>query len=346
MNKRNKKHAVVIALSGFAAVLAGCGHQGATSGGAAVVSPNGGAQALQIAVIPKGTSHEYWKSVHAGANKAQQELAAKGVNINILWKGTQSEGDRNGQVNIIETFLTQKVSGMVLAPLDAQAMVNPVHDAVSRKVPVVIVDSALNGNEYTSLVATDNQKGGALDGELLGKLLGGKGNVLVLPYAQGSASTEARETGFLNAIHKFPGITVLSANQYGGPTTDTANKTSQNLLARYGSQVDGVFASNESNTRGMRLALKDANLLHKVKFVGFDAAPDLVAALTAGEIQGLVVQNPFKMGYEGVMTDVDAIHGKTVAKNIDTGVALVTPDNVHQPDMQEYLNPPLAQYLK
>ena len=169
---------------------------------------------------------------------------------------------------------------------------------------------------------------------------------LFCAYAQGSASTEARETGFLTAIKKFPGITVLSSNQYGGPTTDTAYKTSQNLLARYGSQIDGVFASNETNTRGMRLALKDANLLGKVKFVGFDAAPDLVAALKAGELQGLVVQNPFKMGDIGVMTLVDAIQGKTVPKSVDTGVALVTADNMNQPAMQEYLNPPIDQYLK
>ena len=163
---------------------------------------------------------------------------------------------------------------------------------------------------------------------------------------QGSASTEARERGFAEAIAKFPGITVVSSNQYGGPTTDTAYKTSQNLLARYGSQVQGVFASNETNTRGLRLALKDKGLLGKVKFIGFDAADDLVQALKANEIQGLVVQNPFKMGYMGVMTCVDAVQGKPVQKNIDTGVALVTPTNVNSPDLTDYLNPPINQYLK
>ena len=274
---------------------------------------------MQIAVIPKGTSHEYWKSIHAGANKAQQELAAKGTNINVIWKGTESEGDRNGQVTIVQTFITQHVSGMVLAPLDNQALVSPVHDAVGRKIPVVIIDSSLNGNDWVSFCATDNEKGGQLAGAQLGKLLNGKGSVLVLPYAQGSASTEAREKGFAEAIAKFPGITVLSNNQYGGPTTDTAYKTSENLLARYGSQVNGVFASNETNTRGMRLALKDKGLLGKVKFVGFDAADDLVQALKANEIQGLVVQNPFKMGYTGVMTLVDAIQGKTVARTLTRG---------------------------
>ncbi|MGI4787707.1 MAG: ABC transporter substrate-binding protein [Janthinobacterium lividum] len=338
----------LVAAAGLAVLLAGCGQHNATStGGGSSTGPGaGGGSALQIAVIPKGTSHEYWKSIHAGANKAQQDLQKQGTNINILWKGTESEGDRNGQVNIVETFITQHVAGIVLAPLDNQALVTPVHDAVTHKIPVVIVDSSLKSDDYTSFCATDNEKGGELAGDEMGKLLNGKGRVIVLNYAQGSASTEARETGFLTAIAKYPGIAILSDNQYGGPTTDTANKTSQNLLARFGTKTDGVFASNESNTRGMRLALKDANLLKKVKFVGFDAAPDLVDALKAGEIQGIVVQNPFKMGYLGVTTLVDAIHGKTVPKNVDTGVALVTADNMNQPAMQEYLNPPIAQYLQ
>jgi ribose transport system substrate-binding protein len=349
MSIKNTKLGAAAALLGLAATLAGC-HSGGGNGQAGTTGTGGTAPAtggttLQIAVIPKGTSHEYWKSIHAGAIKAQQELTAKGTPINILWKGTEREDDRNGQVNLVETFITQKVNGIVLAPLDKNALETPVKEAAAHKIPVVIIDSSLEGTDWTSFCATDNEKGGELAGDRMVALLGGKGRVLLLPYAQGSASTEAREAGFLTAIKKAPGITVLSANQYGGPTTDTAYKTSQNLLARYGSQTDGVFASNETNTRGMRLALKDKGLLGKVKFVGFDAAPDLVAALKAGEMQGLVVQNPFKMGYLGVTTLVDAIQGKTVPKNVDTGVALVTPETITDPKLADFLNPPISKYL-
>ena len=359
--QRNKKMSIhkngmaAAALLALAAVLTGCGHgsggsaAGTTGGGTPATTPAGGggsAGVLQIAVIPKGTTHEYWKSIHAGALKAEEELGAKGTKINVLWKGPEREDDRNGQVTIVETFLTQKVNAIVLAPLDSQALAAPVHAAAGHKIPVVIIDSGLNGSDWVSFDATDNEKGGELGGEQLAKVMNGKGRVLLLPYAQGSASTEARETGFLTAMKKYPGITLLSTNQYGGPTTDTAYKTSENLLTRYGSQTDGVFASNESNTRGMRLALKDKGLLGKVKFVGFDAAQDLVTALGANELQGLVVQNPFKMGYTGVMTAVDAAQGKTVAKTIDTGVALVTPETLKDPKLQEYLNPPIDQYLK
>ncbi len=353
-NARKKSLGAAVALLALAAALTGCGHNGGTTtttpppggGPTSQAAPAPGGKTLQIAVIPKGTTHEYWKSVHAGANKAQQELTQAGTPINILWKGSVREDDRNGQIDVVETFLAQQVDGIVLAPLDSQALVRPVQDAVKQKVPVVIIDSGLNGSDYTSMAATDNEKGGLLGGQQLAKLMGGKGRVLLLPYAQGSASTEGREKGFMEAMKQNPGITVLSGNQYGGPTTDTAYKTSQNLLARYGSQTDGVFASNETNTRGMRLALKDAGLLGKVKFVGFDASADLVQALQAKEIQALVVQDPFKMGYVGVKTLVQVIQGQKVPKSIDTGVTLVTLDNLNTPDVKTLLNPPLDQYLK
>lgn len=301
---------------------------------------------LKIAVIPKGTSHEFWKSIHAGAIKAERELDSAGTPTEILWKGSEREDDRNGQINVVETFVSQQVSGIVLAPLDSQALTRPVHDAVGQKIPVVIMDSALNSTDYISFVATDNQKGGGLGGQQLAKLLGGKGRVLLMRYQQGSASTEQRESGFLAAVKKIPGITLVSGDQFGGATTETAYKTAQNLLNRYGTQINGVFTPNETTTRGMRLALKDAGLLGKVKFVGFDASPDLIQALQAKEVQALVVQNPFKMGYLSVKTLAQSLKGEKVEKRIDTGVALVTPDSMNAPAMKDLLHPPLDQYLK
>ena len=297
-------------------------------------------------MIPKGTTHEYWKSIHAGAVKAQQELAAKGTAVQILWKGPVREDDRNAQIDVVQTFLAQQVAGIVLAPLDSQALVQPVADATRQKIPVVIIDSGLNSSDYASFVATDNKKGGVLAGQQLAKVLGGKGRVIMIRYQQGSASTEQREAGFLEAIKAAPGITLISSDQYAGPTVDTAYKSSQNVLSRFGSQTDGIFMPNESSTRGMLLALKDAGLLGKVKFVGFDSSTDLITALKANQLQGLIVQNPFKMGYLGVMTVVQVIKGEKVDKTIDTGVSLVTLDNMNTPEMQTLLSPPIDQYLK
>ncbi len=349
IRRTTKTLGAAAALLALMAGLAGCSHNGGTAdsstgGTAPTAAPSG--KALEIAVIPKGTTHEYWKSIHAGAIKAKQELAAKGTNIDILWKGPAREDDRNAQIDVVQTFLSQQVSAIVLAPLDSQALVQPVADAAKQKIPVVIIDSGLNSTDYAAMVATDNKKGGVLAGQQLIKVLGGKGRVLMIRYQQGSASTEQREAGFLEALKAAPGITLISSDQYAGPTVDTAYKSSQNVLSRFGTQTDGIFMPNESSTRGMLLALKDAGLLGKVKFVGFDSSADLVAALKANQLQGLVVQNPFKMGYLGVLTAVQAVKGEKLDKSVDTGVTLVTPENMNTPDIQMLLNPPLDQYLK
>lgn len=352
MRKSDRMRAAIVAALAMAALAAGCGNNNSGSGGTTTTTggttptAGGSGKTLQIAVIPKGTSHEYWKSLHAGANKAQQELATQGQKINIIWKGPEREDDRNGQINVVETFLSQQVDGIVLAPLDSHALAAPVEEAAKQHIPVVITDSSLEGTGFVSFVATDNEKGGELGGQRLIQVLGGKKRVLMMRYQQGSASTEEREAGFMKAMQAAPGIQMVSDDQYGGATVDTALKTSQNLLSRYGTQIDGIFTPNESTTRGMLLALKQAGLLGKVKLVGFDASPDLIQALQAGNVQGLVVQDPVKMGYLAVKTDVEAIQGKKVEPRIDTGVTMVTPDNMNTPTVNALLHPPLDQYLK
>ena len=301
-----------------------------------------------IAVIPKGTTHEFWKSINAGAFKARDELAAQGIKTEVIWKGPLKEDDRDQQIQTIENFTTRRVSGIVLAPLDSQAMVRPVNNAIRAKVPVVIIDSGLKSDNYVSFVATDNYKGGVLAGEQMGKLLGGKGNVILLRYAVGSASTEEREAGFLDTLKKsFPDIKLLSADQYAGPTRETGYQAAQNLLNRFGRDVNGVFAPCEPPTIAMTKALRDLGKAGgKVKMIGFDAGSQSVADLKRGDVQGLVVQNPVFMGYKGVMTMVEHLQGKKVEKRIDTGVVLVTPENADQPDIKELLYPPLEKYLK
>lgn len=302
---------------------------------------------LTIAVVPKGTTHEFWKSIHAGALKAQQELAAKGINARIIWKGPLKEDDRDQQIQVVENFMVQRASGIVLAPLDSKALIRPVQNAQKAKVPVVIIDSGLESDDYVSFVATDNYKGGQMAGEQLAKLLGGKGKVILLRYAVGSASTEAREKGFLEALGKHADIKLISSDQYAGPTRDTSYSASQNLLRRFGQEVDGIFCPNENSTIGMTMALRDIGRAGgKVKMVGFDAGSQSVADMKSGDVQGLVVQNPLFMGYKGVMTIVEHIQGKPVEKRIDTGVVLVTKENMDDQSVKELLYPPLEKYLK
>jgi len=302
---------------------------------------------MTIAVIPKGTTHEFWKSIHAGANKAANELSSQGTDVEVIWKGPLREDDREQQIQVVEGFAAQGVNGMVLAPLDDHALVRPVSDAKRAGVPTVIIDSGLQSSDFVSFVATDNRKGGSLAADRMGQLLNGKGKVLVLRYAEGSASTTEREAGFIEQLkQKFPGVELISTDQYAGATRDTAKRASENLLNRFGDVVQGIFTPNESSTAGMLLALQDIGKAGKVSFVGFDASQTFIDAINANQLQGIVVQNPFNMGYLGVKTMVESLQGKPVQPKIDTGVMLVTKDNLSAPEVQTLLHPPLDQYLK
>ena len=302
---------------------------------------------LTIAVIPKGTSHEFWKSVQAGSIKAARDLSAQGSEVEVIWKGPLREDDREQQIQVVEGFTSQGVDGIVLAPLDNRALVRSVEEASSAGVPTVIIDSALDSNSIASFVATDNRKGGLLAADRLGQLLGGKGKVILLRYAEGSASTQDREDGFIEELkQKYPAIELISSDQHAGATRDTAKRASENLLNHFGDEVQGIFCPNESTTAGMLLALQDNGKAGKVIFVGFDSSQSFIDAMRAKQLQGIVVQNPFNMGYLGVRTMVDHLQGKPVEKRIDTGVTLITNDNLDAPDTQALLRPPLDQYLK
>lgn len=301
----------------------------------------------RIAVIPKGATHEFWKAMHAGAMKAQRELAEKGIKVEIIWKGPLKEDDRDQQIQVVENFMTRRVDGMVLAPLDSQALVAPVANAARTGIPVVIVDSDLKSDKHISFVATDNYKGGCLAAEHLAKLLGGQGNVILLRYGVGSASTEQREAGFLDTLKQHPGLKLISSDQYGGATRETAYQASQNLLNRHGRDVNGIFTPNENTTIGMMKALRDLGKGGgKVKMVGFDANTQSLLDLRQNDLQGIIVQNPFRMGYDGTLAVMKSLQGQPVEKRVDTGVTLVTRENMDQPAIKELIHPPLDEYLK
>jgi ribose transport system substrate-binding protein len=322
-----------LVLSLVFASLTGCnkGDQSASS----TTQPGAvAASSIRIAVIPKGTTHIYWKTVRLGA-----EAAAKELNVDMVWKGPVKENDRGDQIAIVQQFVTEGVSGIVLAPLDADALVSPVQDAMAKNIPVVVIDSALKaapGKDFVSFVATNNHQAGFMGGEQLAKLLNGKGKVVLLRYEAGSASTDEREAGFLEAIAKYPGLTVISKEQFGGATQDQSKTVSMNMMDTL-TAANGIFCPNESTTMGMLGALEQGQLAGKVKFVGFDATPALVDALRSKEIDVLIAQDPYKMGYEGLKACVNAIRKQPVEQNIDTGTAVVTLANVDTPAIQKVL---------
>ena len=287
-----------------------------------------------IAVIPKSTTQVFWKTVETGAREGAKEAGVK-----MVWKGSLSEDDPAQQIQILEQFVSEGVGGIVLAPIDDTALKRPVAVAMQKGIPVVIMDSALKGEpvkDFVSTVSTNNYRGGEMAGEQLGKLLDGKGKVVLFRFKEGSESTGQREAGFLEAIKKFPDIQVTLDNRYSGTTAKEARWSALKMLHKL-KEADGIFCSTEPSTLGMLLALKRNNLAGSKKLVGFDTSPGLMEGLRKGEIQALVVQNPKKMGHEAVKALVAKMKGERVPTVIDSGAALITQENLDTPEIQALL---------
>lgn len=312
--------------------LGGCNDTPLPSAG----GPPAGEQAMfTIAVIPKGTTHEFWTTVEAGVRAAEKDLGVK-----VVWQGPVQESDRNQQIRIVEDLVARRVSAICLAPLDAQALVPAVRQANAGGVPVVIFDSDLSGGERVSFVATDNRAAGRLGAQHLASLLPQGGNVVLLRYMEGSASTTEREEGFLEEMGRHPGIVLISTDRYAGATSNTAQQAAEQLLQALQQQsvrVDGIFCPNESSTFGMLLAMVQRGSDYRPMFVGFDTSRALLDALGRRQIDGLVAQDPYRMGYLAVEAAANHLRGLPLQPRVDTGAVLITPDNLSSPRIRELL---------
>jgi ribose transport system substrate-binding protein len=291
----------------------------------------------RIAVIPKGTTHDFWKSVRFGAEQAARELG----NVEVLWKGPVLEKDREAQIQVVQDFIVQKVDGICLAPLDSQALVEYVEESVEEGVPVVIFDSGLDKQDkIVSYVATDNFKGGELAAQRLAEVMGKTGNAILLRYNKGSESTEQREEGFLAALKRdYPEIKVISSDRYAGTTPEESLESAMQVLQKHKGEVNGLFAVCEPNATGVLGALSELELNGKVKFVAFDPNVPLVNGLGEGKVDGIVLQDPVQMGYRAVMTMMQHLKGESVEKRISTGEYVATPENMKEERMDQLLKP-------
>jgi len=303
-------------------------------------SPGGdgrGGRPLRIAVIPIGTTHEFWKAVHAGALTAAREL-----DVEITWKGPLKEDDRNEQIQIVETLAGAGVDALVLSPLDDRALIRPVAEARRAGIPTIIFNSALQGAEHAAFIATDNFLGGTLAAREIGRRTGGRGRLILVRLMAGVEGTTRREEGFLATLRaEFPAIEVISENQYAGPSTEMAYQTMENLLSRFGA-VDALFTPNESTTFGCLRALQDHGLAGRIVHVGFAASEKLIEALDKGELAGLVLQDPIAMGYRSVKTAVAVVRGEPYERTVATAVVLATRDNMNEPAIARLLRPDLS----
>ena len=292
-----------------------------------------------IGVVPKGANHIFWQTVHAGAIKAAGEGGYE-----VEWNAPTLEIDSSRQIEIVESMVNKRLAGIVLAPVDKKALVAVVDRAAAAGIPVSIFDSAIDTDKRISFVATNNEEGGRMAARRMGEILGGKGKVAVIGFMPGSASTMEREHGFQDEMHKkFQEMNIVGL-QFGMADRSKAMAATENVLTAH-PDLAGLFADNESSLAGAVQALKTRGAKN-VKLVGFDASDQLIADMKAGFIDSLVVQNPFKMGYESTRAIVQKLKGETPVANIDSGATLVKPDDLEKTQIKDLLFPDLSKYLK
>ncbi|MCS7469818.1 substrate-binding domain-containing protein [Stieleria sp. ICT_E10.1] len=320
-------------LLAVALMVAGCN---SSSDNSSTADSAADGKQLRIAVIPKGTSHEFWRSVHFGAEKAAKEIG----NVEIIWRGPVVESDTGSQIEVVKDMITMGVDGIVLAPNQKGGLVDAVEETIGEGIPVVIFDSGLDeGPEIVSYVATDNFKGGQMAGDAMAKAIGEKGNVILLRYIAGSESTEQRENGYLDALKKYPDITVVSSDQYAGDNATSAKEKADQLLQLHGESLAGIFAVCEPNANGTLEAIKNAGMAGKVKFIAFDPSDALIQAMKDGHCHGIVLQDPVQMGYQSVLTLIDSLNGQSAEAFQSTGEYLATPENMDEEKYQKLLQP-------
>ncbi len=293
-----------------------------------------------IAVVPKGTSHVFWQSVQAGAIAAGRELG-----VEVVWNGPAQETEFGRQIQIVDSMIARRVDGLAVAAADRTALVAPIERAAKAGILVTAFDSGVDTDHILTFVATNNYEGGQQAARKLAELIGGSGKVAMILNAPGSGSTMDREKGFEDAIAKeFPKIQI-AARQFGMSDRAKAREAAENILSARG-DIKGMFGSCEASSVGATLAIKGRNLAERIAMVAFDSTEGMVADLKTGAIDAMVVQDPFRMGYEAVRTQVDAIQKKKLPKRLDLRARVIVPADLDKPDVKALLFPDLEKYLK
>ncbi len=282
---------------------------------------------LTILVSPKGLEHAFWLTVKAGADSAAQEFG-----VDVVWRGPSRETDVATQISILEDFINKKVDAIVLAATDARAIVPYIRMAHESNIPVITIDSGVESDLPLTFVGTDNVLAARKAAQTLAALIGEEGKVACIPFVPGAATSMMREQGFREELKNYPAIELVAV-QYSQSDVATAMAVTEDILTAH-RDLAGIFGANEASTLGIMQAVKSRGLVGKVKIIGFDASENEIQALRDGIVQALIVQDPFKMGYLGVRFAVDAIQGKEVPKRVDTGVYVVTSENLDSHDTE------------
>lgn len=306
----------------------GCKKQSDPSGQSSATGRRGMPNRV-IAVIPKSTNLVFWQSVLAGAQAAGKEYGYE-----IYWNGPDRETNSARQIQTIDDAIARNMAGVVLAPVDREALVPSVDKLAGLDIPCAIIDSGLDTVKFLCIASTDNEQAGQLAARRMGAILGGKGNVIVVRHIPGSQSTAKRVAGFAQAIAKeFPDIKIVDS-QSGQDTVEAARQVTEEMLKRH-PDVQGLFACNITTSVGALQALQRLQR-GEVKMVAFDPDKALIDGLRQGRIAAIILQNPYQMGYEGVKAV--ALTYKRQPRVIDTGLQILTTESLNDPSIKRLVD--------
>ncbi len=295
----------------------------------------------RIAVVPKAGDVEFWKMVQGGVMKAASEESE----FEVIWQPPAVANDRSEQIKTIQNLQIKKVDAIAVAPIDSVDLIKSIRNSKNKGIKTVVWDSGLDDESaYDAFVATDNYLGGVKCARAMAEALEGKGNVAVMRFFEGSLSTELREKGFLDEIKKFPDIKVVSDSQRGGDEVKS-QEVATRILQKDGLNLAGIFCSAQPLTEGMLKAMEKSPLKGKIKIIGFDFNPYIGESIRNGLLTATASQDPFNMGYLSVKTSVALLKGEHVEPLVDTGVSIITQENIDDPKMQQVLFPDYQKWL-
>ena len=285
----------------------------------------------RIAVVPKATSHLFFVSVRAGVNRASKDFA-----LDVLWNGPNEETDHGRQIEIVDSFIAQRVDGLAISATDEHALAGAVNKAIVSGIPVVVFDSGVNTSGYVSMIATDNYQAGCQAARSLGGLIDGAGSIAMIMHKPGGTSTLLRERGFIETIGREFGDISIAARQFGMADEARALAATENILSAH-PKLAGIFASSEASSIGAIRALSARRLAGAVKLVTFDTSKTHIEGLQNGTVDILLVQDAFRIGYEAVHALSDRLSGGTPAQRIDIPARLIVKADLDKPDVRALL---------
>lgn len=287
---------------------------------------------IKIALVTKMVDSTYWQTVLKAAEAKAEALG----NVEITHLGPPTEADIDKQVQIIETCITDKYDGIILAACDKDALVDPVQKAKDAGIPVVMIDSGISEDIYDAFLATNNVQAGADCAKLMCELIGDTGEIAIVNFAAGTQTAVDREVGFTEEIKQnHPNVSIVGVQYCDSDPTKAANQATDFMSAN--PDLKGIWGANDQSAVGVAQAVKEQG--KDIMVVGFDNSDDIKSGLESGTIKGTAVQMPTAMGSVGVQLVVDILAGNPPAdKAVDTGVTIITSENYKEEEMQKILN--------